>query len=42
MAVNVKPIADRGSGSEPATAEEKNAGGIIIPDTAGENPNVVQ
>lgn len=37
MAVNVKPIADRVL-VEPAAAEEKTAGGIIIPDTAKEKP----
>lgn len=38
--VNIKPVA--GSGNrvvvEPAAAEEKTAGGIIIPDTAKEKP----
>ena len=33
----VKPIADRVL-VEPAAAEEKTAGGIIIPDTAKEKP----
>ena len=37
MSVNVKPIADRVLG-EPAAAEEKTAGGLIIPDTAQEKP----
>jgi chaperonin GroES len=37
MSVNVKPIADRVL-VEPAVAEEKTAGGIIIPDTAKEKP----
>jgi chaperonin GroES len=37
MAVNVKPIADRVL-VEPAAAETKTAGGIIIPDTAKEKP----
>ena len=37
MALNVKPLADRVL-IEPATAEEKTAGGIIIPDTAKEKP----
>lgn len=37
MSVNVKPIADRVL-VEPAAAEEKTAGGIIIPDTAQEKP----
>ena len=35
MSVNVKPLADRVL-VEPAAAEEKTAGGIIIPDTAKE------
>jgi chaperonin GroES len=35
--VNVKPLADRVL-IEPAPAEEKTAGGIIIPDTAKEKP----
>ncbi len=35
--VNVKPLADRVL-IEPAAAEEKTAGGIIIPDTAKEKP----
>ena len=37
MSVNVKPLADRVL-IEPAAAEEKTAGGIIIPDTAKEKP----
>ena len=37
MSVNVKPLADRVL-VEPAAAEEKTAGGIIIPDTAQEKP----
>ncbi len=35
--VNFKPLADRVL-VEPAAAEEKTAGGIIIPDTAKEKP----
>lgn len=35
--MNVKPLADRVI-VEPAAAEEKTAGGIIIPDTAKEKP----
>jgi chaperonin GroES len=35
--VNVKPLADRVL-VEPAEAETKTAGGIIIPDTAKEKP----
>lgn len=35
--VNVKPLADRVL-VEPAQAEEKTIGGIIIPDTAKEKP----
>jgi len=35
--VNIKPLADRVL-IEPAVAEEKTAGGIIIPDTAKEKP----
>jgi chaperonin GroES len=35
--VNVKPLADRVL-VEPAAAEQKTAGGIIIPDTAKEKP----
>ncbi|MFO7979053.1 MAG: co-chaperone GroES [Bacteroidales bacterium] len=34
---NIKPLADRVV-IEPAQAEEKTAGGIIIPDTAKEKP----
>lgn len=37
MSVNVRPLADRVI-VEPAPAEEKTAGGIIIPDTAKEKP----
>lgn len=37
MALNIKPIADRVV-VEAAAAEEKTAGGIIIPDTAKEKP----
>lgn len=35
--VNIKPLADRVV-IEPSVAEEKTAGGIIIPDTAKEKP----
>jgi len=35
--VNVKPLADRVL-IKPAEAEQKTAGGIIIPDTAKEKP----
>ncbi len=35
--MNIKPIADRVL-IEPAAAEQKTAGGIIIPDTAKEKP----
>ena len=35
--MNIKPLADRVL-IEPAEAEEKTAGGIIIPDTAKEKP----
>ncbi|HNW97066.1 MAG TPA: co-chaperone GroES [Bacteroidales bacterium] len=35
--VNIKPLADRVL-VEPAAAESKTAGGIIIPDTAKEKP----
>lgn len=35
--VNIKPLADRVL-VKPAAAEEKTAGGIIIPDTAKEKP----
>jgi chaperonin GroES len=37
MAIKIKPLADRVI-VEPAMAEEKTAGGIIIPDTAKEKP----
>ena len=37
MAIKIKPLADRVI-IEAATAEEKTAGGIIIPDTAKEKP----
>ncbi|MCC7332547.1 MAG: co-chaperone GroES [Flavobacteriales bacterium] len=37
MSINIKPLADRVI-IEPAAAEEKTAGGIIIPDTAKEKP----
>ena len=37
MAIKIKPLADRVL-IEPAAAEEKTAGGIIIPDTAKEKP----
>ena len=37
MKVNIKPLADRVI-VEPAEAEQKTAGGIIIPDTAKEKP----
>ncbi len=37
MSVSVKPLADRVI-IEPAAAEGKTAGGIIIPDTAKEKP----
>jgi chaperonin GroES len=37
MALNIKPLADRVV-IEPAAAEERTAGGIIIPDTAKEKP----
>lgn len=37
MAIKIKPLADRVL-VEPADAEEKTAGGIIIPDTAKEKP----
>ena len=37
MAINVKPLAARVI-VEPAAAELKTAGGIIIPDTAKEKP----
>ncbi|MDR4988155.1 MAG: co-chaperone GroES [Bacteroidales bacterium] len=35
--VNIKPLADRVL-VQPAAAEEKTTGGIIIPDTAKEKP----
>jgi chaperonin GroES len=35
--LNIKPLSDRVL-VEPAQAEEKTAGGIIIPDTAKEKP----
>ena len=35
--IKIKPLADRVV-VEPAPAEEKTAGGIIIPDTAKEKP----
>ena len=35
--INIKPLADRVL-IEPAAAEEKTIGGIIIPDTAREKP----
>jgi chaperonin GroES len=35
--LNIKPLADRVL-VEPAAAEQKTAGGIIIPDTAKEKP----
>jgi chaperonin GroES len=37
MAINLKPLSDRVI-VEPAPAEEKTPGGIIIPDTAKEKP----
>lgn len=37
MKVNVKPLSDRVL-IEPAPAEQKTTGGIIIPDTAKEKP----
>jgi len=37
MKLNIKPLADRVL-VEPAAAEVKTAGGIIIPDTAKEKP----
>ncbi len=37
MGINIKPLADRVV-IEAAPAEEKTAGGIIIPDTAKEKP----
>lgn len=35
--LNIKPLADRVV-IEPASAEEKTSGGLIIPDTAKEKP----
>ena len=35
--INIKPLADRVL-VEPSAAEDKTAGGIIIPDTAKEKP----
>jgi chaperonin GroES len=37
MALSLKPLADRVV-VEPAPAEDKSAGGIILPDTAQEKP----
>lgn len=37
MAVNIKPLGDRVI-IEPVAAEQKTAGGIIIPDSAKEKP----
>ena len=37
MALSLKPLADRVI-LEPAPAEDKSAGGIILPDTAQEKP----
>ncbi|MFN7301359.1 MAG: co-chaperone GroES, partial [Bacteroidota bacterium] len=37
MSVKIQPLADRVV-VEPAAAEQKTAGGIIIPDTAKEKP----
>jgi chaperonin GroES len=37
MAINIHPLHDRVV-VEPAPAEEKTAGGLIIPDTAKEKP----
>ena len=37
MGLSIRPLADRVV-IEPAAAEEKTAGGIIIPDTAKEKP----
>ncbi|MFO7874870.1 MAG: co-chaperone GroES [Bacteroidales bacterium] len=37
--VNIKPLADRVL-VEPAPAEEKTSGGIIIPDSAKEKPQM--
>ena len=37
MSLNLKPLSDRVV-VEPAAAEEKSSGGIILPDTAQEKP----
>ena len=37
MGLSLKPLSDRVV-VEPAAAEEKSSGGIILPDTAQENP----
>lgn len=37
MSINLKPLADRVV-VEPVAADEKSAGGIILPDTAKEKP----
>ena len=37
MALSLKPLSDRVV-VEPAPAEDKSAGGIILPDTAQEKP----
>ena len=37
MGLSLKPLSDRVVG-EPAAAEEKSSGGIILPDTAQEKP----
>ena len=37
MGLNIKPLSDRVV-VEPAPAEEKSSGGIILPDTAQEKP----
>ena len=37
MGLNIKPLSDRVV-VEPAAAEEKSSGGIILPDTAQEKP----
>jgi len=39
MSVNLNPLADRVV-VEPAPAEEKSSGGIILPDTAQEKPQL--
>ena len=39
MSIKLKPLADRVV-VEPAEAEQKTAGGIIIPDTAKEKPHI--